>query len=146
MARKPTGKPTGRPKKEFDKKTFQDLVGLGCTQEEICWFFRDETGKSANIDTLTRWCKREFGMTFQEYFRQNGCMALKIQVRRNQMNLSKSSAAMAIFLGKNLLGQTDKVEQTVMEVEDLSSLADMLRDDVPAESEDEDADSNPTDD
>lgn len=129
MPRKPTGKPTGRPKKEFDKKTFQDLVGLGCTQEEICWFFRDETGKSANIDTLTRWCKREFGMTFQEYFRQNGCIALKIQVRRNQMNLSKSSAAMAIFLGKNLLGQTDKVEQTVMEVEDLSSLADMLRDD-----------------
>lgn len=146
MPRKPTGKPTGRPKKEFDKKTFQDLVGLGCTQEEICWFFRDETGKSANIDTLTRWCKREFGMTFQEYFRQNGCMALKIQVRRNQMNLSKSSAAMAIFLGKNLLGQTDKVEQTVMEVEDLSSLADMLKDDAPAESEDEDADSNPTDD
>lgn len=126
---------TGRPKKEFDKKTFQDLVGLGCTQEEICWFFRDETGKSANIDTLTRWCKREFGMTFQEYFRQNGCMALKIQLRRNQMNLSKSSAAMAIFLGKNLLGQTDKVEQTIMEVEDLSSLAEMLRDDAPAESE-----------
>ena len=55
---------TGRPKKEFDKKTFQDLVGLGCNQEEICWFFRDETGKPANIDTLTRWCKREFDMTF----------------------------------------------------------------------------------
>ena len=128
---------TGRPKKEFDKKTFQDLVGLGCTQEEICWFFRDETGKSANIDTLTRWCKREFDMTFQEYFRQNGCIALKIQLRRNQMNLSKSSAAMAIFLGKNLLGQTDKVEQTIMEVEDLTSLADMLRDDTPTESEDE---------
>jgi methylphosphotriester-DNA--protein-cysteine methyltransferase len=128
---------TGRPKKEFDKKIFQDLVGLGCTQEEICWFFRDETGKSANIDTLTRWCKREFGMTFQEYFRQNGCMALKIQLRRNQMNLSKSSAAMAIFLGKNLLGQTDKVEQTVMEVEDLSSLAEMLRDDVPVKKEEE---------
>jgi len=101
---------TGRPKKEFDKKTFQDLVGLGCTQEEICWFFRDETGKSANIDTLTRWCKREFDMTFQEYFRQNGCMALKIQLRRNQMNLSKSSAAMAIFLGKNYLGQRDSIE------------------------------------
>ena len=136
---------TGRPKKEFDKKTFQDLVGLGCTQEEICWFFRDETGKSANIDTLTRWCKREFDMTFQEYFRQNGCMALKIQLRRNQMNLSKSSAAMAIFLGKNLLGQTDKVEQTIMEVEDLSSLAEMLRDDAPAENEGENVNNNPAD-
>ena len=137
---------TGRPKKEFDKKTFQDLVGLGCTQEEICWFFRDETGKSANIDTLTRWCKREFDMTFQEYFRQNGCIALKIQLRRNQMNLSKSSAAMAIFLGKNLLGQTDKVEQTIMEVEDLTSLADMLRDDIPAESEGNNANTENTDD
>ena len=133
---------TGRPKKEFDKKTFTDLVGLGCTQEEICWFFRDETGKSANIDTLTRWCKREFGMTFQEYFRQNGCMALKIQLRRNQMNLSKSSAAMAIFLGKNLLGQTDKVEQTIMEVEDLSSLAEMLRDDAPVQTKEENEEEN----
>jgi len=110
-------KPMGRPKKEFDKKIFQDLVGLGCTQEEICWFFRDETGKSANIDTLTRWCKREFDMTFQEYFRQNGCMMLKIQLRRNQLKLSGSSAAMAIFLGKNYLGQTDHVE-----VEDTSAL------------------------
>ena len=129
---------TGRPKKEFDKKTFSDLVGLGCTQEEICWFFRDETGKPANIDTLTRWCKREFDMTFQEYFRQNGCMALKIQLRKNQMNLSKTSAAMAIFLGKNMLGQTDKVEQTVMEVEDLSSLAEMLRDDKNADNQNAD--------
>jgi hypothetical protein len=53
---------------------------------------------------------------------------------------------MAIFLGKNLLGQTDRVEQTVMEVEDLTSLADMLRDDAPAESEGENANSNPSDD
>ena len=129
---------TGRPKKEFDKKVFSDLVGLGCNQEEICWFFRDETGKPANIDTLTRWCKREFDMTFQEYFRQNGCMALKIQLRKNQMNLSKTSAAMAIFLGKNMLGQTDKIEQTVHEVEDLSGLASMLKvdDDVEEEAED----------
>lgn len=146
MPRKPTGKPTGRPKKEFDKKTFTDLVGLGCTQEEICWFFRDETGKAANIDTLSRWCKRVFGVTFQEFYKQNGGFAMKIALRRNQLALSKKSAAMAIFLGKNYLNQTDKIEQTVMEVEDLSSLADMLRDDAPTESEDEDADSNPTDD
>ena len=100
----------GRPTKEFDLKSFQDLVGLGCSQEEICWFFRDETGKPANIDTLTRWCKRTFGMTFQEYFRQNGYMALKIKLRRNQFKLSEKSAAMAIFLGKQYLGQKDNVE------------------------------------
>ena len=101
---------TGRPKAQFDIKAFQDLVGLGCSQEEICWYFRDENGKSANIDTLTRWCKRTFGMTFQEYFRQNGCMALKIKLRRNQFKLSEKSAAMAIFLGKQYLGQKDNYE------------------------------------
>lgn len=98
---------TGRPKAEYDIKAFQDLVGLGCTQEEICWYFRDDKGKPANIDTLTRWCKRTFDMTFQEYFKQNGFMALKIKLRRNQFKLSEKSAAMAIFLGKNYLGQRD---------------------------------------
>ena len=100
----------GRPTKEFDIKAFQDLVGLGCSQEEICWFFRDETGKPANIDTLTRWCKRTFDMTFQEYFAKNGYMALKIKLRRNQFKLSEKNAAMAIFLGKNYLGQKDYFE------------------------------------
>lgn len=115
----------GRPTADFNLRTFQDLVGLGCTQEEICWFFRDETGKPANIDTLTRWCKRTFGQTFQEYFRENGNMALKIQLRRNQFDLSKKSAAMAIFLGKNYLGQRDSFE--VDNTEALTKLDEVLK-------------------
>lgn len=115
----------GRPTIDFNKKQFIDLVALGCNQEEICWFFRDETGKVANIDTLSRWCKREFGVTFQEYSKQNRLMALKIQLRRNQFELSKHSVPMAIWLGKQYLGQTEKQEvavavnddQTVKEME-----------------------------
>lgn len=102
---------TGRPKKEFDKKQFEKLIGIGCGEAEIRWWFRDENGKNANLDTLSRWCKREYGMTFQEYRRQNGAMFLKIQLRDNQLALSKKSAAMAIFLGKNYLGQSDVVVQ-----------------------------------
>lgn len=102
----------GRKKAEFDKKTFVDLVGLGCNQQEICWFFRDNTGKPANIDTLSRWCKREFKLTFQEYKKQNGGIARNIQLRKNQLELSKKNAAMAIFLGKNYLGQKDAIETT----------------------------------
>lgn len=101
---------TGRPKKEFDRKQFVDLVGLGCTQEEICWFFRDETGKTANIDTLSRWCKRTFGLNYQDFYKKNGGMAMKIRLRQNQIELSKKNAAMAIFLGKNYLGQRDSFE------------------------------------
>lgn len=100
----------GRPVKEFDIKAFQDLVGLGCTQEEICWYFRDETGRCANVDTLSRWCKRTFGLNFQEYFAKNGYMALKIKLRRNQFKLSEKSAAMAIWLGKQYLGQVEAPE------------------------------------
>ena len=106
---------TGRPTKSYDKKSFVDLIGIGCGADEICWFFRDESGKPANIDTLSRWCVREFGCTFQEYRRQNGAMFLRIQLRQNQIKLSKTSAAMAIFLGKNYLGQAD--EPVVREAE-----------------------------
>jgi hypothetical protein len=115
----------GRPTKDFDIKAFQDLVGLGCSQEEICWYFRDETGKVANIDTLTRWCKRTFGQTFQEYFKENGCMALKIKLRKNQFKLSERSAAMAIWLGKQYLDQKDNVE--VENKEALERLDEILR-------------------
>ena len=99
---------TGRPTKEYDKKVFVDLIGIGCGADEICWFFRDESGKPANIDTLSRWCVREFGCTFKEYRQKNGAMFLKIQLLKNQIALSKTSAAMAIFLGKNYLGQADE--------------------------------------
>lgn len=115
----------GRPTKDFDIKAFQDLVGLGCSQEEICWYFRDDTGKVANIDTLTRWCKRTFGQTFQEYFKENGCMALKIKLRKNQFKLSERSAAMAIWLGKQYLDQKDNVE--VENKEALERLDEILR-------------------
>ena len=51
---------------------------------------------------------------------------MRIKLRRNQLKLSEKSAAMAIFLGKNYLGQTDRIEQIVTEVEDLKPLSEML--------------------
>lgn len=119
----------GRPTKEFDKKQFNDLLGLGCTQEEICWWFRDENGKPANIDTLSRWCLREYKQTFQEYAAQNRGMYLKVSLRRNQLELSKRNAAMAIFLGKNYLGQKDKLEEegtTERILENMQTLTEVL--------------------
>jgi hypothetical protein len=99
---------TGRPKKEFNKKTFEDLIGFNMDEKDICWFFRDETGKPANVDTLSRWCVREYGVTFQEYKKQNGGSAMRIKLIQNQMRLSEKSAAMAIWLGKNYLNQRDR--------------------------------------
>lgn len=91
----------GRPKKELDKDSFEKLCGLQCTLKEFEFFF--------NVDrkTLFRWCKDTYGETFSSVFdlkRQAGLISL----RRIQFQQAEKSAAMAIFLGKNYLGQSDK--------------------------------------
>ena len=112
------------------KKQFEKLCALQATIEEIAGFF------DCDEDTVNAWCKRVYGETFSVVFKSKSAQG-KLSLRRTQFKLAEKSAAMAIFLGKNMLGQTDKIEQTVMEVEDLSSLADMLRTDVPAQNDEQ---------
>lgn len=121
MPSKPTGKPMGRPRKEIDVDQFRKLCALQCTELEIAAFFE------VSDETLLQFCKRTFGMTFLDAYKQFSAQG-KIALRRYQFKQAEKNAAMAIFLGKNWLEQTDKVEQTITEVEDLSSLADLLRD------------------
>ena len=105
----------GRPKKQIDQKEFEKLCFLQCTKQEFCSWF-DTTDK-----TLERWCKETYGMGFSDVFRikrENGIISL----RRTQFQLAEKSPAMAIFLGKNLLGQTDKMEQTVNDVSEHKGL------------------------
>lgn len=91
----------GRPKKEIDKNTFEKLCGLLCTLDEIAGFF------NCSPDTIERWCKREYKANFAEVFKKHSA-AGKISLRRYQFKLAEKSAAMAIFLGKNYLGQSDR--------------------------------------
>ena len=96
----------GRPRKHIDKTEFEKLCFLQCTEREFCSWF------DVSDETLNKWCKENYdGRTFLDVFkekRENGLISL----RRTQFQLAEKSPAMAIFLGKNLLGQTDKVEQT----------------------------------
>jgi hypothetical protein len=94
-------KRTGRPYVNIDKDEFEKLCSMQCTQEEICgWFGIDENSVNA-------WCKRNYnGRSFSEIFkekRQGG----KCSLRRKQWLMADTNAAMAIFLGKNILGQSD---------------------------------------
>jgi hypothetical protein len=99
----------GRPRKEIDKREFEKLCMLQCTYREICAWF-DVTDK-----TLNKWCKDTYGDTFSEIFKQKSEKGL-ISLRRMQWQLAEKSPAMAIFLGKNHLGQSDKMEQTINDV------------------------------
>lgn len=94
--------PMGRPKKEIDSTQFEKLCALQCTREEICGWF-DVTDK-----TLDKWCKEKYGDTFSVVFSKKR-EAGKISLRRAQWRLAEKSPAMAIFLGKNYLGQKDNV-------------------------------------
>lgn len=135
MGRKPTGKPTGRPPIPIDESQFKKLCALHCTKEEFAGFF------DCSEDTIDRWCKNTFGESFAVVFKRFSAGG-KISLRRYQFKLAEKNPGMAIFLGKNWLGQTDKIEQTVMEVEDLSPLAAMLRDDVTLQATNTDLDTD----
>ena len=97
---------TGRPRKEINQTEFEKLCMLQCTQNEICAWF-DISDK-----TLFSWCQRTYKMTFSDIFaikKEKG----KISLRRTQWQLAEKSPAMAIFLGKQHLGQKDDVGNRV---------------------------------
>lgn len=112
-----------RPRKEIDQVEFKKLCGLQCTLEDIAGFF------DCSEDTIERWCARELKCGFAEAFKKFSVMG-KISLRRNQFELSKKSAAMAIFLGKNMLGQTDRQEIVHGNAGQLADLIDGLKEPV----------------
>lgn len=96
----------GRPKKEIDKTEFEKLCALQCTMSEICAWF-DTTKK-----TLIAWCKRTYQTDFSTVYAEKAEYG-KISLRRKQFQIAEKNAAMAIFLGKNYLGQSDRNETII---------------------------------
>ena len=89
-----------RPRIIIDKSQFEKLCGLQCTEEEIAGFF------GCSTDTIERWCRRTYRQRFSAVYAEKRGLG-KISLRRAQFRLAEKSAAMAIFLGKNYLGQHD---------------------------------------
>jgi hypothetical protein len=96
-----------RPRLNIDPKLVQDLAALGCKASEISIV----VGCSA--DTIEK--------RFAEQL-QKGRENLKISLRRWQLEAAKKgNVAMLIWLGKQMLGQTEKVEQlTKTEIKPIS--------------------------
>lgn len=90
-------------KKKINQKQFETLCQIQCTQEEICDVL------DISEKTLTNWCKETYGKSFSQVFRQKR-QGGHASLRARQWKLAEKSPAMAIFLGKQYLGQTDKVE------------------------------------
>ena len=103
-----------RPRKEIDQKQFENLCGLQCTLEEFCGWF------NVTDKTLDSWCKRTYGKSFSEVFREKRGLG-KISLRRSQWRLAEKNANMAIWLGKQYLGQKDQEVQEYAAVHPLVS-------------------------
>lgn len=105
------GKKMGRPQANINKEQFESLCAMLCTKEEICGFLK------VSDSTLSRWVARTYpkngrkNATFEGVYKKLSANG-KISLRRAQFRLAEKSAAMAIFLGKNYLGQTD--QQTIV--------------------------------
>ena len=110
--------PRGRPRKEISQEQFEKLCGLQCTLDEIASFFK------CSNDTIENWCKRTYQQNFSDIYKIHSAVG-KISLRRYQFKQAEKSTAMAIFLGKQYLGQRDvqaleiaqNIDDTVKEME-----------------------------
>ena len=88
----------GRPKFIIDYKLSQQLAEIGCTQDEIASI------QGCSVDTLQR--DQQFCGVYKK-----GLSNCKMSLRRKQIEVANSgNATMLVWLGKQLLGQTDKQE------------------------------------
>lgn len=101
-----------RPRKEIDQEQFEKLCAIQCTETEIANWFK------CSVDTIERWCKETYQdengnpMSFAETFKVYSVDG-KISLRRFQFRQAEKSYAMAIWLGKQWLGQRDNMDMSV---------------------------------
>lgn len=100
-----------RPRIEIDKEQFEKLCSLQCTLHEIAGFF------DCSIDTIERWCKREYKEDYAEVFAKKRTVG-KISLRRAQFRMAETNSSMAIWLGKQYLDQTEKQEIAISRNDD----------------------------
>lgn len=96
-----------RQRIEIDRDKFEHLLTIQCTKQDICQHFR------CSHDTVEAWCKRTYKKTFSDVtddFHADG----RVSLRRIQYTMAENgNVQMAIHLGKQWLGQSDKSESKV---------------------------------
>ena len=107
----------GRPKLVIDYEQAEKLASIFCTQEEI----------ASILDISVRTLQRD-----QEFCRiyQKGLDNAKMSLRRKQFKLADRNTAMAIWLGKQYLGQTERQETNNIEATEVLQLIKSVTDAV----------------
>ena len=95
-----------RPRFVIDKEQFEKLCSIQCTLEEIAGFF------GCSEDTIERWCERTYKERFADIYAKKRGLG-KISLRRSQFRMAETNPTMAIWLGKQYLGQTEHQDITI---------------------------------
>ena len=94
---------------KINQKQFEMLCEMQCTYEEICAFF------NCCYETMEKWVKSHYnGRTFSEVFKEKR-QAGHVSLRRAQWRMAENNVTMSIWLGKQYLGQVDKIESENVE-------------------------------
>lgn len=102
-----------RPKKVINQKQFESLCAIQCTQEEICNVLE------VCDETLTRWCFEIYDLSFSEIYRQKKAGG-KMSLRRKQWEIAqKGNSTMLVWMGKNMLKQSDNPIQDEIKLKEL---------------------------
>jgi hypothetical protein len=102
----------GRPRKEINKKSFERLCSVQCTEEDVCDILE------VSDKTLNAWCRKEYGgKTFSEVFaqkRKSGIASLRSAGFKHAI---EDGGAVLIFHLKNYCGMSDN-PQSAIDTED----------------------------
>ena len=108
-----TDNKVGRPKNEIDDEDFARLIGMAeisCTQDEICDVF--DMAES----TLDLRLKERGYTNFRDFYKKHQGKG-KTSLRRMQWKAAEAgSVPILIWLGKNMLDQTDRQEPEEREI------------------------------
>ena len=107
----------GRPKFQIDYVTVEKLAHIHCTKQEIASFL------GCSVDTLDR------DANFEVYYKK-GLDGGKMSLRRMQFKLAEKNSAMAIFLGKQYLGQKDVIEEQNVELGKVRELLSKIKEEA----------------
>ena len=98
----------GRPREEVDIDKLRNMVRIQCTAEECASILE------VSVDTIDRRLKEAGYAGFADFFKKHQDEG-KASLRRAQWKAATENhnPTMLVWLGKQMLGQTDKVENTV---------------------------------
>lgn len=88
----------------INQNTFESLCAIQCTQDEICAVL------DVSIKTLNSWCMATYGESFSNIANKKREFG-KSSLRRTQWKMAERNERMAVWLGKQYLGQKEPEQE-----------------------------------